>query len=372
MQSFRRILSMLTQSASGNLFFSKPVQTIPPDDFFIAFKDMIKNNDIEAINSMIIKAHNLNYSLASCDPKTKYSLLHFVVTKANKQNEQDMIKILDALVAGGADINQHAMDKSHCVPLHTAARRGLILITKWLLDHDVDRNIKDFKDGKPYQTALNYVEKSLVSPDAEKSKISKLQEIAALLRNYQTHLIPLNSLPIELQLDISERLTPAELNTLSSVNKAASDYYRQDYIWKKRIVSLGPSTQGAYYGQFWQKMSLVKQKAKLLANTFLQAPPGFTGPVFAGFDFYYEDFMDFAPEYLIEHIFNDPNIYPLAIIDYAFTFLGLTPSSYSPHDVRKTTLLHTLANLGMPTLLNEYIAKYKDRLDIDLVRELKQ
>lgn len=177
----------------------------------------------------------------------------------------------------------------------------------------------------------------------------------------------LDSLPVELQVHLSEFLTPTELNTLSGVNKAAQANYRLDDYWKKRVVSLGPFTQGAYYGQFWQKSSVVKQKAKLLADTFLTAPPGFQGFDYGGFDFFYQEFMDFAPSHLAEHVFNDSNINPLAIIDYAFTFLELTPDSFCPLDRKNnaSTLLHTLANIGMPKLLNEYIKKYKDRLDID-------
>ncbi|MBI2785510.1 MAG: ankyrin repeat domain-containing protein [Legionella longbeachae] len=148
-----------------------------PQEFFNLFRKAIVNCDIETVQNYIDEANNKGYHLNQNDPKTTFTLLHFAITKATKHNEDQMIQIIDLLHISGIDVNRPTIDDFHFVPLHTAARRLLPNIVKWLLDHGADRTIKDIKDTKPYQTALDYIEILLNAPTDNKDRLEEMVDI---------------------------------------------------------------------------------------------------------------------------------------------------------------------------------------------------
>jgi ankyrin repeat protein len=115
----------------------------PPRTFFEKFKISILEADIDEIEVLIDEANRNNYDLNQYDEKTKYTLLHFTVTKTTQQNEEEMMRVLQLLLKVGCDLNQPALDRLANTPIHSACRRGLPNLLEWLLRHGATSNVCD-------------------------------------------------------------------------------------------------------------------------------------------------------------------------------------------------------------------------------------
>ncbi len=173
--------------------FSKTIEKSGLDNFhnrlMIAITKFSKNPSNDLLNNILLfnhilllikEAKNVGYDLRLNDRKSKYTPIHFAVTKITLQNEKQMMRILQILLDNGADINKSSTDDGEFTPLHTAARRALPNTVAWLLEKGANKNVKDKKYGAPYKTALDYVNKSLNVGNNDPAKIVCITQIQSL------------------------------------------------------------------------------------------------------------------------------------------------------------------------------------------------
>jgi ankyrin repeat protein len=128
---------------------------LPPSDYIQDFHKAIRECNINQVSFLIQIAKDNHYDLNSHDTKSKYTLLHFTITKTTEHNEKNMLTILQLLKDAGNDLNQHALDSLQNTPIHSASRRALPNILFWLLQNGAHKEVRDVR-GK---TAMDYVEK---------------------------------------------------------------------------------------------------------------------------------------------------------------------------------------------------------------------
>lgn len=148
----------------------------PPADYIIQLLDDIRNMNIAGVKLLLKEAKDNNYDINFNDPKTKYTPLHFAITKTTIANEQIALEIIEELKKAGADVNKAAQDLLHNTPIHTACRRALPSTVFWLIENGVDVNIQDTSD----QTPLDYVNKQISNQKDDMIK-ERLLDIRILL-----------------------------------------------------------------------------------------------------------------------------------------------------------------------------------------------
>lgn len=181
----------------------------------------------------------------------------------------------------------------------------------------------------------------------------------------------LSKLPTVLKQEVSKFLDPKDLSSAMLVNNALAREIKDDSYWKVHASQLGKLTKSvSFFTQFKDKNAIVKQKAALLAQTFLEGPPEFTGE-FIPLGFFggvKQEFLDFAIPHLKKHVFNDLEfIDPLAIIQHAILYFNLKHTSFSPKDGDQTTLIHALPYFDK-LILEKYLVLYGTELDINSER----
>lgn len=124
-------------------------------DFINDFKKKIfpRNLRIDDIIQLMDFAKEHKIDINRHDPKSKYTLLHYVITKTTESNQDVMVEILDLLFNAGADVNKRANDSIKNTPIHTAARRGLPAVVKWLIERGVNTIVLDANNKSPLDHA---------------------------------------------------------------------------------------------------------------------------------------------------------------------------------------------------------------------------
>src|SRR3990167_8310586 len=102
--------------------FNKNDSDLPPGHFIIELMSKIRLADINGVYMLINMAEREKYDINFDDPKTKYTPLHFAITKATEKNESEMLAIIKLLHKAGCDINKKANDTLGNTPIHTACR----------------------------------------------------------------------------------------------------------------------------------------------------------------------------------------------------------------------------------------------------------
>ena len=144
-------------------------RNIPSADFIEAIKSKIRSSNIDEVKELINQGNMNHYKFNFVDPKSKYTLLHFAITKANRHNEKDMLEIIKMLNENGCAINKAAEDSLKNTPIHSACRRGLESILDWLIEKGVDTNIKDATN----QTPIDYLNKQINNAGRCRDKITQ-------------------------------------------------------------------------------------------------------------------------------------------------------------------------------------------------------
>ena len=160
--------------------FSNDGKVMPPLHFINAIKIAIRNLDINRVKTLLEQGKLNNYDMNVNDPKCKYTLLHFAITKANSKNEQDILNLIKLLKEEGCDINKAAKDSLNNTPIHTACRRGLSSILLWLIENDAQINVKDTTNQKP----IDYLEKQINSSGLDNITKERLITCRDILLQY--------------------------------------------------------------------------------------------------------------------------------------------------------------------------------------------
>lgn len=201
------------------------------------FKSAIRTAQREAVQQSlndIIHEYDININ----DAKTKYTLLHFAITKATESNELEMLEIIKALKNAGCDINKTANDSLNNSPIHTACRRGLTHIVTWLIENGVDSNVKD----KTGQMPIDYIEKQISNNDGHmnagvKKRLNTIKD--ALLQAENNVTLPDNTIS-------SDNITPAIETPINATYRfglfSIFDFMQRTFFMGANLVNGNTST----------------------------------------------------------------------------------------------------------------------------------
>lgn len=141
--------------------------------------------DVDFKNFLLLmeKASKSNFDISQNHPKTKYTPLHFAVTRTMHKNEIRMLKLLQVLVSHGADVNKTSQDYAQFSPIHTACRRGLPSSVNWLIEQGANPEAKHLKNGLPYKSVRDYVDKALENPKSPVT-LQRFEKIDEILTNH--------------------------------------------------------------------------------------------------------------------------------------------------------------------------------------------
>jgi len=103
---------------------------------------------------LLQEAENENYDLNINDPQSRFTFIHFAISRASNATELGMLDIIKALKSAGCDVNIPAQESFRHTPLHTASRRALPDIVVWLINNGANIEARD----NTHQTALDYKE----------------------------------------------------------------------------------------------------------------------------------------------------------------------------------------------------------------------
>ncbi len=144
---------------------------------------------------------------------------------------------------------------------------------------------------------------------------------------------------------------------------------------KEALKSLGQadlvnSEKMTFQQQYSEKMLLLDQRAKRLADWFTSTPPNpkYTGEfiplgMFGGG---HQEFRSFASNDMNKHIFQDNQFFPHIIIERAIKKYGYSHAATCPLDTMHTNILEVFVSSNNPHLLKNYLDKFHDNVYLNV------
>jgi hypothetical protein len=121
--------------------------------------------------------------------------------------------------------------------------------------------------------------------------------------------------------------------------------------------------------QYYEKMQLLDQRAKRLADWFSSSPPNpkYTGEfiplgMFGGAD---QEFKSFASYDLEKNVFQDDLFFPHIIIGRAIKKYGLSHATSCPLDSKHSRFLEVLVFSRNPHILRNYLKNFHEEVEIN-------
>jgi ankyrin repeat protein len=165
-------IRLVSQTSDDEIDDNEPKQ-YPTDMDFTFFRLLVE------------EAQQLKFDLSLPEVKTKYTPIHFAMTRTSPNNEKRMLEVFKLLMKHGADVNKPSDDQGKFTPMHTACRRGLPNCVRYLLENGAQLETKHFKDGKMYKSALDYVNEAITSTKTPYQVKQRFFEIQTAIAEYQ-------------------------------------------------------------------------------------------------------------------------------------------------------------------------------------------